>query len=56
LEVDGAFMLPDDMTHDEFLDKLLPFLESINCAFGGATKPEEGRRLYEHNDEAKEGD
>lgn len=35
LDIDGIVTLPEELSQDEFFDKLIEFLESIGCTFGG---------------------
>ena len=38
LYIDGCVTLPKHVTHDEFLEKFIKFLEGNNWYFGGGTK------------------
>lgn len=38
IDINGVVQVPNTMTHEQFLDKFLEFVESLNGSFGGGTK------------------
>lgn len=38
IEIEGCVTIPTNVTHDEFLEKFIKFLEDNNWYFGGGTK------------------
>jgi hypothetical protein len=37
IKIDGFIGIPDTMTHDEFIDSFIAWLEENGCEFGGVT-------------------
>ena len=38
IEINGCISIQNDLTHDEFLEKFINFIESNGWYFGGMTK------------------
>ena len=38
ITIEGVVSIPDTMTHEEWLDMFIAFLEQNGCEFGGVTE------------------
>lgn len=49
IEINGCVTVPNDLTHDEFLDKFINFIVANGWRFGGGTKELIGGEYVDEN-------